>query len=237
MKTKLIALAFAMNAAFATSAFADNNINQINLNQDEFANFAESLTNVFSYRTSTPAEPLGWIGFDIGVSYSQVGSKYKLSNQNPEDSHKVDIVSLHASKGLPGGFDIGVQYDSLMDSSASSLTGELRYALAEGGIMFPSVSVGGFFTKTSGINALDMSSYGMDVGISKGFANLTPYANIGVVSASIDPTLDTTLSTENPTLMKWSAGVNVNFLMFDVLVGYNQIGENDSYTAKLGYRF
>lgn len=238
-KKSLITCAFSSAMLLGSNAaLASNDINQINLTtQSEFSNYAESLTNVLSYKTTTPPELLGWVGFDLGVSYTQANSNFKLSDQSAANSHQVDLINLQANKGFPGGIDLNVQYSMLTDSSITSLTGELRYALIQGGVINPSVSVGGFYTKVSGVKALDVSSYGIDLGVSKGFANFTPYANIGWVGASIDPTLDTTLKSESPNLLKFNAGVNINFVAFDVLIGYQQVGELDSLTLKAGYRF
>lgn len=235
---KKIIPAIMLSALSSGQVFAgDNDINGVNLNQSEFADFAESVTNIFAYKSLLPAEPLGTLGFDIGITATSSESQFKLNTQNRDNSHRVNLVTVNAQKGLPGGFDIGVQYSKLMDSDASSLSSELRYAILEGGVLHPSLSVGGQYTQTSGIDALDYQSYGVDFGVSKGFANVTPYANIGMVMSNVDATLNTGLKEENPTLLKVSAGLNINLFAFDILVGYNQIGDNNNYSIKAGYRF
>ncbi|MBO1924881.1 MULTISPECIES: hypothetical protein [Thiomicrorhabdus] len=228
-----------ISSIFSGSAFAgDNDINSISLtSQKEFSNFAESVTNVFAYKTMLPGEPLGVLGFDIGIGAISSESQFKLNSQSPDNNHRVNILSVHAQKGLPGGFDLGLQYNMLTDSDASTISGELRYAIVEGGTLHPSLSVGGQYTKASGMDALDYQSFGVDLGVSKGFANFTPYANIGMVSSIVDPTLNTDLKEEKPTLVKVSAGLNINLFAFDVLVGYDQVGDNNNFILKAGYRF
>ncbi|WP_051347075.1 hypothetical protein [Thiomicrorhabdus chilensis] len=229
--------------ATALNVQADNNIDSLTFDsRNDFENFSESVTNIFNHKTLFPAEQLGLTGFDVGASVSFAQSAYKLSNQSKRDQEILPIYSLHAIKGLPGGFDVGLHYNLLADSKASSWSAEVRYALIEGGTAKPAVSLSGNYTKGSGIKALNFSSYGVDLGISKGFANLTPYAGIGLVLANVDPEVENTnttvdLKTENLSLMKFSAGLNVNLLFMDVLVGYNQIGENATYSLKAGYRF
>ncbi|BBP44669.1 hypothetical protein THMIRHAS_00420 [Thiosulfatimonas sediminis] len=235
---KFIVAALTLSALNGNQAIAgDNDINSVNLNQAQFADFAESVTNVFAFKTLLPGEPLGVLGFDIGISATSAESKFKLNNQQTDNNHRVNLVTVNAQKGLPGGFDIGVQYSKLLDSDASSISGELRYAILEGGVAYPSFSVGGQYSQTSGIDALDYQSFGVDFGVSKGFANITPYANIGMVTSMVDPILNTTLKEEKPTLMKVSAGLNINLFAFDILFGYNQIGDNNNYSIKAGYRF
>ncbi len=225
------------------NAMADNNINTLNFaSQNDFEQFAESVTNVFSHKTMFPAEYMGVTGFDVGASVNLVETGYKLSNQTKRNKDLLPVYSLHALKGLPGGFDIGLHYNVLGDSDASSWSAELRYAILEGGTTQPAVSVSGNYTQASGIDALNFNSYGVDFGISKGFANLTPYAGIGWVLASVDPKVanansSVNLKTEDVSLMKVSAGLNINLLVMDVMIGYNQIGDYGTYSIKAGYRF
>ncbi|WP_373018530.1 hypothetical protein [Thiomicrorhabdus sp.] len=225
------------------NSLADNNIKTLNFaSQNDFEQFAESVTNVFGHKTMFPAEYMGVTGFDVGASLNFVETGYKLSNQTERNKDLLPMYSLHALKGLPGGFDIGFNYNILSDSSASSWSAEVRYAILEGGTTQPAVSVSGNYAQASGIDALNFNSYGVDFGISKGFANLTPYAGIGWVLSSVDPEVansnsSVNLKTENLSLMKLSAGLNVNLLFMDVMLGYNQIGDYGTYSIKAGYRF
>lgn len=227
----------------ASPACADNNIETLNFSSNnDFEKFGENLTNIFSHKTLFPAEQLGLTGFDIGASLNFSQSDFKLSNQSERNNDLLPVYGLHALKGLPGGFDVGLNYNILSGSKASSWSAEVRYALIEGGTAEPAVSVSGNYTRASGIDALNFDSYGVDLGVSKGFANLTPYAGIGYVMAKVDPevtNLDTSvnLKTQDFSMVKFSAGLNVNLMFMDVLVGYNQIGENATYSLKAGYRF
>jgi hypothetical protein len=235
MKKLLVTGIACLSMSYAAFAYADNNIGGItNLQTNQYKDYSKSLTNVLGYKTTTTPEALGWIGFDVGATYTQASSTFKLSDST-QGSHQVDILSVNATKGLPGGFNVSLQYDSVFNSSISSMTGELRYALVEGGLAIPSISVGGFYSKTNGIDDLEFNSFGADIGISKGFANLTPFANLGLINSNIES--KSVALDESPTLFKVSAGLNVNLVMFDVLVGYNQIGGEDSYSIKAGYRF
>ncbi len=224
------------------NAVADNNIDTLNFDSNsDFNNFAESVTSVYGHKTLFPAEQLGLLGFDIGASMSFADSKYKLDSQT-EKNTTVPVYSLHANKGLPGGFDIAFNYNMIGDSSSSSWSGELKYALIEGGTANPAMAVSGHYAQASGIEALDFTSYGVNLGVSKGFANLTPYAGIGYVIADINPTADninTTVTLKNRSvgMLTYNAGININLMVADVLVGYNQIGDNATYSIKAGYRF
>jgi len=224
---------------------ADNQISLLNFDsQSEFKNFAKDFTGSLGYKTLTPAEPLGVSGFDIGASYTNSGLNYKLKDKvTTEGKGSFDTISLHAIKGLPWGIDFGLDYSSVMNSNIETWGGKLSYALIEGGVLYPSVSINGNYTQTSGLDALDFKSMGAEIGISKGFASLTPYASVGMTNGELKSLVDNAglagvkLDTESVSMMKYAVGVNINLLAMDVLVGYNQIGDVPSYSLKAGFRF
>ncbi|MDG6778757.1 hypothetical protein QCB44_08575 [Thiomicrorhabdus sp. zzn3] len=238
-----LAMTFAALCFAAQTAQAGNDIETLNFDsRADFKHFADSIANVFGYKPLQPAESLGLSGFDVGASLNFAETNYKLSNQSERDRDMLPMIGVHAQKGLPGGWDVGLHYQMLSDSQASSWTGEVRYALVEGGTANPAVSLSGHFTQASGIEALSYTAYGIDLAVSKGFANLTPYAGIGWTLAKVDPKVDNlqpavSLKTEERDLVRFAAGMNINLLVMDVLVGYNQIGELGTYSIKAGYRF
>lgn len=235
----LISVAF---CSLSFNALADNNISTLDFSSKaEFKKFGETVINVFGHKQVFPAEQLGLLGFDVGVSLSAVKTNYKLGNQASK-SDTVGVYSVHANKGLPGGFDVAFNYNILNDSDATSWSGELKYALIEGGTAKPALAVSGHYSQSSGVKALDFNSYGVDLGLSKGFANLTPYVGVGYLQSEIDPTVTNiqhgvNLSKQNIGLVTYNAGLNINLMAMDVLVGYNQIGDLGTYSLKAGYRF
>lgn len=224
---------------------ADNNVSLLKFDsQSDFKNFAKDFTGTLGYKTLIPAEPLGVSGFDIGASYSNSGLNFKLMNNvTTEGKGSFDTISLHAVKGLPWGIDFGLDYSSVMNSNIETWGGKLSYAFVEGGTLYPSVSINGNYTQTSGLDVVDFKSMGAEIGISKGFANLTPYAAVGLTSGQLKSLVDNTglagvkLDTESVSMMKYAIGVNINLLAMDILVGYNQIGDVPSYSLKAGFRF
>lgn len=224
------------------NAIADNDISTLDFSsKSEFKKFGETVINVLGHKQLFPAEQLGLLGFDVGVSLNAVDTKYKLDSQASKND-TVGVYSVHANKGLPGGFDVAFNYNILNNSDATSWSGELKYALTEGGTANPAMAVSGHYSQSSGIKALDFTSYGVDLGVSKGFANLTPYLGIGYLHSDIDPRVaniqsGVSLNKQSIGLVTYNAGVNINLMVMDILVGYNQIGDLGTYSLKAGYRF
>lgn len=227
-----------------TSYAGKNSIDHLNFaSQAEFKNFSKDLTGALSYKTLRPTEPLGLAGFDVGISADISNLKHKLMGSvSSNGGSSIDDVSLHAVKGLPLGIDLGVDYSTVPGSNITTWGGNLSWAFIEGGTATPAIGLTGHYTQTSGLDALDYKSYGLDVGISKGFLNLTPFASAGMVSSEVKPLVNNqntgvSLQKVNTTATKLAAGVNINLLFMDVLVAYNQIGDVGTYSLKAGYRF
>ncbi|QBZ82016.1 hypothetical protein GHNINEIG_00040 [Hydrogenovibrio crunogenus] len=222
-----------------------NNIDYLNFeSQSQFKEFAKDLTGALSVKTLEPAEPLGVSGFDIGISYNLSQFKYDhMDRVSNNGKSSLDTFTIHAVKGLPFGVDFGINYTKSPGSNIETWGGKLSYALIEGGALYPAIGISGNYAQTSGIDALKFNSFGAEVGVSKGFANFTPYAAVGMVNGETQPEelnlglAGSNLKNESVSMAKFAVGVNINLLLMDVLVGYNQIGEVGTYSLKAGYRF
>ncbi len=85
------------------------------------------------------------------------------------------------SKGLPGGFDVGLAYARVLEGDVDLLSGELQWNFVEGGAVSPALAVRATATRSSGSRAYDLDLYGLEVLVSKGFAVLSVYGGAGLV--------------------------------------------------------
>ncbi len=211
-----------------------------NIGQAEFRLLSEDLGAALSYHAQIPAEPLGITGFDIGFGVTAAKLK-NVSALQSVTSDSVDatlyVPTLRVHKGLPAGFDIGLQYASIPGSNIKYTGGELRYAILQGGTASPALGIRGSFTKLSGVDQLAVSTRGLDVSISKGFAFITPYAGLGRVWVDSDPHGTAGLRKEEFSLGKAFVGVGMNFAVINLNFEADKTGEVSSYSAKIGLRF
>lgn len=233
---------FALFAGLLTASPAwAQQIDQLqNIIQAEFRLLAEDLGAALSYHAQIPTEPLGVTGFDLGVGATAAKLKNvaileRATSDNVDSTLYVPTIRLH--KGLPAGFDIGLLYASVPGSNIRYTGGELRYAILKGGVASPALGVRGSFTSLSGVDQLSMSTRGLDVSISKGFALLTPYAGIGRVWVESDPHGTAGLRTEKFALTKVFAGVGMNFALLNLNLQADKTGDTSSFSVKLGWRF
>lgn len=242
---KLLPLLLAATC-FAPSAFAASITALDVLNQAEFRDLSEDLGAALSYKPVTPAEPLGVIGFDVGVEVtrtdvsksSQALFKATGSNSNPVSS--LYVPKLHVAKGLPFGIDVAAFVAGVPTTNVRLVGGELRYALMEGGIALPAVAIRGSVTKMSGVDQLSFDTKGLDISVSKGFAMLTPYAGVGRVwvnsTANVTGAGGVTLD-ESFSQNKIFLGANLNLGLINLALEGDSTGGTKSYSAKMGFRF
>ena len=228
-------------AVLAAPARAANDLDNIGaLTQPQFRLLSEDLGAALSYKPVLPAEPLGVVGFDIGLELTVV---------NLENSGVFDVATLtgapstlvipkvHVHKGLPFGIDIGAFLATVPDSNINNWGAELRYAILKGGAATPAVAVRASYSALEGVDELKLNTTGLDISISKGFTFLTPYAGIGTVWVNSSPQDIATLTEEEFSLTKYFVGLNMNFAFINVAFEGDKTGDTSSYSAKLGWRF
>lgn len=210
------------------------------LSQSDFRLLSEDLGAALSYKPLQPSEPLGVLGFDIGIAATAT----KLENSanyagafSGSVPTSLVVPTLRASIGLPLNFDVGVSYGVVPDSNIELWGAELRYAFIAGGTATPSVAVRASYTTLAGIDQLKFSTTAVDLSISKGFAMFTPYAGIGKVWVNSTPDATTGLAAEDFDLNKVFVGLNMNLAVINIAVEGDKTGDATSYGIKFGWRF
>jgi hypothetical protein len=227
----------------APVARADDIDNLAGLTQAQFKSLASDLTGALAYKAMAPAEPLGVVGFDIGVGISLTetgsGSAWRIASGSGTDY--LPVPRLMAQKGLPLGFDVGAFYTAVPDSNIKAWGAELKYALLEGGTVMPAVAVRGALSRMSGVDDLEVETESLEVVVSKGFLNLTPYGGIGQVWGSVTPSsLSVTglpLRKESPTLTRVHAGIGFSVLLVNFTVEVESMGGQMGGSTRFGLRW
>lgn len=217
---------------------ADIDVGNLANLQPQFNALSKDLTSILSYKAIAPAEPLGITGFDVGLELS--ATRVKSSNvwqlATGSDINVLPVPRLHVVKGLPFGIDIGATYTQVPDSNIKFWGAEVKYALLDGGVATPAIAIRGAYTKLNGVSQLDFNTRSVDLSISKGLLNFTPYAGIGKVWSTADTDV-VGLTKVDHNENKLFAGFNFNVLLGNVAVEWDRTGDNDTLSAKLGLRF
>jgi hypothetical protein len=227
--------------SFAQAAAAKSDIDQLqNVGQSDFRLLSEDLGAALSYKPLVAPMALGLTGFDVGVEATATKLEHKdvLDNVTSGNAPSTLVIpKIHVHKGLPFGFDIGASYSAVPGTNISLWGAEVRYALLEGGLLRPTVSLRGSMSRMSGVDQLGMNTRGLDISIAKGFALLTPYAGLGKVWVTSTPRGVPTLTEERFSLNKVYAGANLNLGLTNFDFELDRTGDATSYGVKVGFRF
>ncbi len=208
--------------------------------QQNFKDMSKEIGFGLSYFPMAPAEPLGILGFDVGVEVTALDINEDKSywKQMGDFPGMLPIPRLHVQKGLPFGIDLGAIYSSIPSTNISLWGGEVKWAFLKGSIATPAVALRGTYTKLNGVNNLDLNTMGYDISISKGFAILTPYAGVGQVKIDSDPKNIplNPLTKESITETKYFAGLRVSLGLIN-MVAEADFAEVPAYSLKLGVGF
>ncbi len=223
-------------AVVCAPAFADDLENVRNLTQAEFAKLAKDFTAAGSYKSVSPAEPLGITGFDVGVEVTSTKMEHgDIWKKAGGDNSTVYIPKVHVHKGLPFGLDIGASLSAVPGSDIKLGGAEIKYSFLTGGVATPAVAVRAAATRLFGVDELDMNTRSIELLVSKGFLNITPYAGVGKVWGTLTPDFSS-LTEEKPSASKVFAGVNFNLGLANLATEFDRTGGNKSISVKLGFR-
>jgi len=207
--------------------------------QSVFEDFSKEVGLAISYLALAPAEPLGILGFDIGVEVTAInidkGLWRTVIADNPPDTFV--LPRIHLQKGLPFGFDIGASYTKLPSSNIKVIGGELKWAIISGNAALPAVAIRGSYTTLSGVDDLDLETMGADISISKGFLFVTPYAGYGQVWINSQETTSIlNLKKEKINVAKPFVGAKISLALIN-FVFQADFGDLPMYTARLNVGF
>ena len=224
-------------AGVAICAHAGEFTNVGALSQTEFRLVAEDLGAAFSYKGVTPAKRLGPAGFDVGVEITQtsVENGVLFAKAGAGDQSQLLVPKFHVNAGFFGGFDIGAFVGGSSDVDATVFGMDLRYVVLDDTLTTPAVAVRVSGTRTNGMD-VRVGTIAGDVMISKTFTMFTPYAGAGFARVQAKAQ-NTALSDETFNKGRFFAGLNLNMAIANFAVEAEKMGDNTSYSAKIGLRF
>lgn len=241
-KVSFLVLSAMLSLMALSSHAGDSDIALPNNNfvQNEFNTLIEELGVIVAYNGVAPAESMGVTGFDVGIAVSGVELNEAVWNRVVSDGSApstLPVPKIIVRKGLPFGIDIGLNYTSVPDSNVKIVGGEIRKALIEGSTVSPALSLSLHTSSLNGVDDLDVETYGIDVGVSKGFAMLTPYASIGQLWIEGSENTPLNLQTYDDSMTRSHVGLKIAFMPVMSLTLQADFAETNSYIAKFGFDF
>jgi len=241
MRTLRHILAVLLAATASNLASADD-IDAIDrLSPSQFESFADDLVAALSYKSSSSAEPLGVLGFDLGLGVSLVrlenAESWGIATGSTTEYLPIPKVSL--TKGLPFDVDVGAFVAAVPGSNIFVYGAQLQYALMAGNPVLPAVALRGGMTRLSGVEQLSLETRSVELVVSKGFFAFTPYAGVGRVWGDVTPNsaAAATLQTLSPTQDRIFAGLQFGLVIGSLSLEVDKTGDALGASTKLGLRF
>lgn len=207
--------------------------------QSDFRGVGEDLAAAFAYRSASPAETKGLLGFDVGgmISYTTVENGDDWQDLVGEDPSGLGFVNLVASKGIPLiNVEVGAQLGLVPGTDVTLLGGEARYSFVSGNVAIPAVSLRVGYQSATGEDDIEVESLSYDVSVSKGFLLATPYVGYGRVDSEV--TTDVAgFSDEDYDLDRVFGGVKLSLALLKITAEAEQIGDNSSFNLRVAYGF
>jgi hypothetical protein len=218
------------------------------ITQEEFEQFARLAAQGIYATPVDPARARGLLGFDIGVAVTAVPVDTDAAywqNSVPDDfsvSDHVLVPRLIASKGLSFG-TISAMYAKVPDTEVQVWGASYDMPLTSGGIASPTIALRAAYSQLRGVDEFELSTYGVELFLSKGFGPITPYAAAGYarhdafafVPARFPDDLRDRLSAEG-NMQRYTVGVKISMFIPKLVVEATQ-GEERSYAAKIAIGF
>jgi hypothetical protein len=214
------------------------------LTQAQFKPFARDLVSALSYKAISPTEPLGITGFDVGLGLSVIETNTDLPWGIALGSEKsyLTVPRISLQKGLPFGIDVGGLYATIPGTGIQFFGAEVKYALVEGNVALPAIAIRAAAIQLAGLEQLDLETRTVELTISKGLLNFTPYAGVGKIWGDVTPENSALkglvkLSPESPDMVRVFAGLNFSIFLGSLAIEVEKTGDNFGASTKVGIRF
>jgi hypothetical protein len=216
------------------------------ITQEEFETFSRLVAQGIYATPVDPARARGLLGFDIGVAATAMPVDTDASywqHSVPDDftvSDHVIVPRLIVSKGLSFG-TISAMYAKVPDTDVQIWGASYDMPLTSGGIASPTIALRGAYSQLRGIDELDLTTYGLELFVSKGFGPITPYVAAGYARHNAEgrinfPDESTTTLTDEGNMKRYTLGVKISMFIPKLVVEATQ-GEERSYAAKIALGF
>ena len=211
--------------------------------QSELESITEELGVAMAFNPMAPAEPLGITGFDISTevvytNFHEGDLYWKKIVKDHDTFSSIIIPRIHVQKGLPFNIDIGAMYVAVPDSNIKLWGLEAKYAILEGTVVTPALSVRAAYSSLEGVDDINLSTKEFDILVSKGFLMITPYAGLSAIM--VDGSEESPLIALNDvdkTVYRALIGLQISPFPLVVINGEVSLGQVAQYGLKVGIRF
>ncbi len=212
------------------------------ITEEEFREFSRAISQAIYASPVEPASNRGLLAFDIGIAATAIeideDAAFWVNSVDSDiltDGYLI-VPRVVVSKGLVFA-NLSAMYSKVPDSDVEVLGAALDVPILRGNVAMPTISIRGTWADIRGVEELDLTVYGAEVFISKGFGPVTPYAAAGIArTESVGRIPETALS---PAMVledefdqeRFTVGLRISMLVPKLVIEATQ-AEDLTYAAK-----
>ncbi|MDD5774004.1 MAG: hypothetical protein PHX78_11120 [bacterium] len=207
-----------------------------NFAQTEVDSFGKQVGFLVARRQYRGANPLGVIGFDLGLEVTAVKlddkSLWTKLDSTWSTPSYLALPVVHVKKGLPFNIDVGLRGGLAPNTGLSLMGGEISYSPLAGNIAMPAVNLFLAYSVLNGGKNFDVNSTSFGASISKGLGIVTPYAGLSLDRSKLSVKDLPLLQGVTKSGLRQFIGLRLNMLILSLCAEAN-FGEMQSYGLSL----
>jgi hypothetical protein len=210
--------------------------------QEEFVILSRIIAQTIYASPIEPARARGVFGFDVGIGLTAVPvdetAPYwtKAVRNDFTTSGYIGVPRLIASKGFVIA-TVSAMYAKVPDSEIEVWGAALDVPIMKGGLATPTIAIRGTYADLRGTEeTYELTTYGVEAFISKGFGPITPYGAVGMQRIDATGHLPSPFRpfTHAEDINRYTVGVRISMLLPKIVLEATQ-AEERSYSAKVSF--
>jgi hypothetical protein len=201
---------------------------------------------IFASPLDAPAQT-GLFNFEIGVAATafEVDENASYWTKSVADDVLVDgrlvVPRLVVIKGI-GIASVSATYGAVNDTDARVIGGSIDLPLLRGGVLSPALALRGVYSTLQDVEEAELTTYGVQALVGKGFGPLTPFAGYGRMFAQGEARIESSLG--DPILLEsdveqdfLTLGAKIDLAFIKLVVEGNRAEEDWRYGARVAIGF
>jgi hypothetical protein len=215
------------------------------LTQAQWATFTRQAGAIISFKSLTPAEPLGKLNFTLGVDYSstpvdQHDPAWINTFAHPDADcplgDQIQFPTVRARLGVSRTMDVAGYWTTAPGANYGFVGGEFKYAFLRESARVPAAAVTTSAAFLAGVPDFNLSVYSVGLVASKRIAMFTPYLGVREnLSVGTETTSKVALNDESILFTQGVIGATYSIWMLGIAAEYN-VADVNTFALMFGFQ-
>ena len=215
------------------------------LTQSQWETFTRQAGAIISFKSLTPAEPIGRLKYTLGIEYSatpvdQHDPAWINTFTHPDADcplgDQIEIPTIRGRMGVSRTMDVAAYWTTAPGANYGMIGGEFKYAFLKETPKVPAAAVTASGTWLTGVPDFNFSVYSVGVSASKRIAMFTPYVGVReALAIGTETTSKVNLDQEIIPFTQGFVGMTYSIWMIGLGAEYD-IADVNTFSLVLGFQ-